>query len=137
MTRPADAIMELPMDTLSKFLAPAILLLLTLAFGVWLSLSGKPYNAILFNIHKLATLAAVVVLVIQLYRLLKGTPIQVPPIVLIILAGLCVLLLFFSGAMMSTGKLDYSMILSIHRKAIILLVIEVAGSIYLFIGRKI
>ena len=125
------------MDTLSKFLAPAILLLLTLAFGVWLSLSGKPYNAILFNIHKLAALAAVVVMAIQLYWLLKRIPIQVPPIVLIIVAGLCVLVLFLSGAMMSAGKPDYPMMLSIHRKAIILLVVEVAGTIYLFTGRKI
>ena len=125
------------MDTLFKFLAPALLLLLTLAFGIWLSLSGKPYNSILFNIHKLIALAAVVVTVIQLYRLLKGTPIQVPPIVLIILAGLCVLALFFSGAMTSAGKLDYPMMLSIHRKTIILLIVEVAGSIYLFTGRQI
>ena len=29
------------MDTLSKFIAPAILLLLTLAFGVWLSLPAN------------------------------------------------------------------------------------------------
>jgi hypothetical protein len=137
MTRPANAIMEFPMDMLSKFLVPGILLLLTLAFGVWLSLSGKPYNAILFNIHKLAALAVVVVMAIQFYRLLKGTPIQVPPIVLLILVGLSLLLLFFSGAMMSARKLDYAMMLSIHRKAIILLVIEVAGSIYLFTGRKI
>ena len=125
------------MDTLFKFLAPALLLLLTLAFGIWLSLSGKPYNSILFNIHKLIALAAVVVTVIQLYRLLKGTPIQVAPIVLIIVVGLCMLVLFFSGAMMSAGKLDYPMMLSIHRKTIILLIVEVAGSIYLFTGRQI
>ncbi len=137
MTRSADVIMELPMETLSKFLAPGVLLLLTLAFGLWLSLSGKPYNAILFNIHKLAALATVVVLGIQLYRLLKGTPIQVPPIVLIIVASLCMLVLFFSGAMMGAGKLDYPMLLSIHKKTIILLGIEVAGSIYFFTGRKI
>jgi hypothetical protein len=119
--------MELPMDTLSKFLAPAILLLLTVAFGVWLSLSGKPYNAILFNIHKLAALATVVVLVIQLYRLLKGTPTQLPPIILVIVVGLCGLVFFFSGTMMSAGKLDYPMLLAV----------EVTGSIYLFSGRKI
>lgn len=102
-----------------------------------MSLSGKPYNAILFNIHKLIALAAVVFLAVELYRLLKGIPLPVIPIILITVIGLCLLVLFFSGAMMSAGKLDYAMMLSIHRKAIILLVIEVAGSIYLFTGRKI
>ena len=124
------------MDTLSKFLAPAILFLLTLAFGVWLSLAGKPYNAILFNIHKLIALAAVLVAAIQLYRLLKGTALPVLPIVLIVAAGLCVLALFFTGAMLSAGKLDYPAMLAIHRTAIILVVIIIAGSAYLFTGRK-
>jgi len=77
-------------------------------FGVWLSLSGKPYNAILFNIHKLAALATVVVLVIQLYRLLKGTPTQLPPIILVIVVGLCGLVFFFSGTNDERPeKLDY------------------------------
>jgi hypothetical protein len=118
------------MGMLSKFLTPAILLLLTLAFGVWLSLSGKPYNGILFNIHKLIALTTVVVTVILLYRLLKGTPLPVLPIVLIFAAGLCVLALFFTGAMMSAGKLDYPAMLAIHRIAIILMVIVIAGSAY-------
>jgi len=124
------------MATPSKFLAPGILLLLTLVFGVWLSLSGKPYNGILFNIHKLIALSAVVVTGIQLYQLFKGTPIQVPLIVLIILAGLCVLALFFSGAMMSTGKLDYQLMLTIHRIALILITLVMAVTVYLLTGGK-
>ena len=125
------------MDTLSKFLAPAILLLLTLVFGVWVSLSGKPYNAILFNIHKLVALAAVVVTVIQLYRLLKGTPLQILLIVLLVAAGLCVLALFFTGAMLSAGKLGYPLMLAIHRTTFILLPILLAAMVYFLIGRKI
>jgi hypothetical protein len=125
------------MDTLSKFLAPAILFLLTLLFGVWLSLSGKPYNGWLFNIHKLIALAAVVLTVIPLYQLLKGSPIQVPWITWMIVAGVCVLALFFSGAMMSSGKLNYPLMLAMHRIALSLMVILVAGTVYLFTGRKI
>jgi hypothetical protein len=125
------------MDTLSKFLAPAILFLLTLLFGVWLSLSGKPYNGWLFNIHKLIALAAVVLTVIPLYQLLKGSPIQVPWITWMIVAGVCVLALFFSGAMMSSGKLNYPLMLAMHRIALSMMVILVAGTVYLFTGRKI
>jgi hypothetical protein len=36
--------------------------------GFWLSRSGKPYNGIIFNIHKLIALTAVVLFVITLYR---------------------------------------------------------------------
>jgi len=124
------------MNTLAKFAIPGILFLLTLAFGVWLSLSGKPYNGILFNIHKLIALGAVVVTVIQLYQLLKGTQIQVSPIILFIVAGLCVVALFFSGAMMSAGKLDYQVMLTIHRIALILITIVMAVTVYVLTGRK-
>ena len=134
--RPDKFISEFPVGTLSKFTAPGILLLLTLAFGVWLSLSGKPYNGILFNIHKLVALSAVIVTVIQLYQLFKGTQLQVSPLVLFIAAGLCVVALFFTGAMLSAGKLDYQMMLAIHRITLIFLAIVMALSIYLLVGRK-
>jgi hypothetical protein len=136
VTRPDKFIAEFLVDTLSKFIAPGILLLLTLAFGIWLSLSGKPYNGILFNIHKLIALAAVVVTAIQFYQMLKRTPLQMPPLAMIVIAGLCVLVLFFSGAMISAGKLDYQAMLTIHRAALILMLIMLAVPIYLFIGGK-
>ena len=128
--RPDKFISEFPVDTLSKFTAPGFLLLLTLAFGVWLSLSGKPYNGILFNVHKLIALAAVVVTVILFYQLLKGTTLPVFTIVLFIVAGLCVVALFFTGAMMSAGKLDYGMMLTIHRVALVLIVVAIGATVY-------
>lgn len=84
----------------------------------------------LFNIHKLITLAAVVITVIQLTRLLKGTALPLLPIVLIIASGLCVLALFFTGAMMSAGKLSYPAMLEVYRRVIILSVMLIAGSAY-------
>ena len=128
--RPDKFISEFPVDTLSKFTAPGFLLLLTLAFGVWLSLSGKPYNGILFNFHKLVAVGAVVVIVIQLYPLLKGTALQIFLTVVFIVAGLCVLTLFFTGAMMSAGKLDYGMMLTIHRVALVLIVVAIGATVY-------
>lgn len=136
MTRPDNTGKEIHLDTLSKFLAPGILFLLTLFFGAWLSLSGKPYNGIRFNIHKLIALSAVVVTAIQLFQLLKGTQTQIPLIVLIIVVGVCVVALFFTGAMLSAGKLDYNAMLTIHRIAIILTTLALAGMVYLLIGRK-
>ena len=36
----------------SKFLTPGIGFPVTLAFGFCMSRNGKPYNGILFNVHK-------------------------------------------------------------------------------------
>jgi hypothetical protein len=125
------------MDTISKFFLPGIIFLLTLASGVWLSSSGKPLNAILFNIHKLIALAAVVLLVIQLVNTFKSTHPQSLLIAMIVLAGVCVLALFISGAMMSIGIPAYALMLTIHRVAMALMTVSLAGTIYLLFGRMV
>jgi hypothetical protein len=119
----------------SNFIATGILFLFTLAFGVWLSRSGKPYNGILFNIHKLVALATVVVAAIQLFGALKGPASSVVVIVLLVLAGLSVIALFASGALMSAGKLDYAAMLTIHRIASPVLAFATALVIYL-LGKR-
>ena len=117
------------MDTISKFSLPLLLLfLLTLAFGFWLSKVGKPYNGALFNVHKLIALGAVVFAVIQISKTgVVGLPLL---LVAFIAVGLCVVALFASGALMSIGKLDYTLTLTIHRIALAVLVIAAGLVVY-------
>ena len=124
------------MDTLSKFVAPGILLLLTLLFGLGLSLSGKPYNGILFNIHKLVALGVVIVTSIQVYLVNKNLHPQAIVTALVIAACIGVVLLFVTGALMSAGKLSFQVMLAIHRVALFLTTFTVAGMVYFLIGRK-
>ncbi len=123
------------MDILSQFTLPGVAFLLTLVFGFWLSSSGRPYNGIIFNVHKLIALGAVVATVIQLSNTLKTANSLALVIVLLVLAALCVVALFASGALMSLGKLEYALVLTIHRVAPVLLVITMALAIYL-LGNK-
>lgn len=120
---------------LSKFLLPGIAFILTLAFGFWMSHVGKPYNGLLFNVHKLIALGAVVVTVIQLTKLLKGADALALIIVSLVVAALCVIALFASGALMSTDKLDYTLMLTVHRVAPVVLVVAIALAFYL-LGQK-
>jgi hypothetical protein len=117
---------------LYQFAVPSGLFILTLVFGFWLSHLGKPYNGILFNIHKLIALGAVVVMAIQMVKLLRGMEIQALVIVLLVVAALCVIALFVSGALMSAGKLEYNLMLAIHRVASFVLVAGL-GLVALFI----
>lgn len=123
------------METLSKFTAPGTGLALTLAFGFWLSKLGKPYNGILFNVHKLIALGAVVFAVLQVSKMMgiADAPLL---IIMLVLAGLCVVALFASGALMSMGKLDYALTLTVHRIALVALLIAVVLASYL-LGRNI
>lgn len=43
-------------------------------FGYWLSRSGKPYNALIFNIHKLIGLALGIFLIVTVYRTRQIAP---------------------------------------------------------------
>ncbi|MCS6994993.1 MAG: hypothetical protein NZP74_14345 [Anaerolineales bacterium] len=119
----------------SKWSAGNILFVLTLAFGFWLSNIGKPYNGLLFNVHKLIALGAVVLAVIQLTKIPNLlTPLSLVAVGLA-LAALSVLTLFVSGALMSAGKLDYALMLTIHRVGLATLVIGCALALAL-LGKR-
>ena len=123
-------------ETLTKFIIPGIIFLLTLVFGIWLSNSSKPYNGILFNIHKLIALVAVIVTTMQIYMILKGMESQSLVITLVIFAALCVVALFATGAFMSLEKLNYAIILAIHRVSSVLAIITMSTIIYLLTGKN-
>jgi hypothetical protein len=119
------------METASKFIIPAILFVLTLASGVWLSSAGKPLNPVIFTLHKLIALGAVVLTAIQIYNTFMSTPAQTLIIALVIIIGVCVVALFATGAFMSIGKNSYDLMLVIHRVALVLAPIAMAAAIYL------
>ena len=122
------------MEILAKFSTPGILFLLTLVSGFWLSSAGKPLNNIIFTIHKLIALAVVITIIIQLYNLHKVTDVHTLILLLIVFTGLCVVTLFATGAFMSVGKMNYAVLLTIHRVAPVLAVISMGAAIYLFPG---
>ena len=124
------------MEIASKFIAPGIVFLLTLVFGFWLNNSGKPYNGILFNIHKLIALGAVVATAMQIYNIFKVMGSQSPIVILVILAAICVVALFASGAFLSIGNLNYQLMKTIHNIAPVLMVIAMALTLYFLSGRN-
>jgi hypothetical protein len=124
-----------PMDTLSKFTIPGILFALTLAFGFWLSNAGKPYNGILFNIHKLIALGAVVYACWQFAQALKPIDLSGILIVLLVISTLCIIALFATGGLMSAKVLDYSLMLTIHRVAPVVLALALGSMAYLLINQ--
>lgn len=109
------------------YLTPATVFVTTILFGIWVSRSGKPYNGILFNIHKLVALAGVIISVIQLVRTFKA--VEPPPaiIALFVLAGMCVLALFISGAVLSASGSAPRTILLVHKAAMIGAIVLVAS----------
>ncbi len=123
------------MDAITQFTIPGIVFLLTLASGFWLSNAGKPYNGVIFNIHKLIALGAVIATVIQLSRVLNPADSLALAIAPLVVAVVCIVALFVSGALMSMGKANYGLLLTVHRLAPPLVAIAMALVIYI-LGRK-
>jgi hypothetical protein len=113
-------------NTPSNLILPGTLFLLTLVFGFWLSQRGKPYNGLLFNLHKLIALGAVVVMGIRLSKELNTGDSPVLILVLLIVSAVSIVALFASGALMSIGKQDYTLTLTIHRISLVTLAIALA-----------
>ncbi|MDL1910475.1 hypothetical protein FBQ81_07245 [Chloroflexi bacterium CFX6] len=123
------------METSSKFIVPGILFLLTLVFDFWLSRLGKPYNALVFNVHKLIALGAVIFAVLQAYNLLKGAGVQSVVVALVAVCIVCVISLFTTGAFMSIGNLPHAPLLTIHKIALTVLPLAAVSTIYFLIGK--
>jgi hypothetical protein len=119
------------MEIALKFLPAGVFYLLTLTFGLWLSHIGKPYNGILFNFHKLIALGGVILTFIQVVRIFKTTHTEALIIGLVVVAGLCVVALFATGAIMSIGKPDIAILKPIHQTALVLLPISMGATVYL------
>jgi cation transport ATPase len=125
--------MTLQMDTVNKFMMPGLVFLLTLASGFWLSKLGRPLNTIVFNIHKLIALGAVVAIAMQVFKLINSA--QALLIIGIFVAALCVVALFATGALMSMDKPAYDTFHMIHQVSMALLIVGLVGIVYLLANK--
>ena len=118
-----------------KIIIIGLLFLFTIVSGVWLSNSGKPLNTIIFTLHKLIALAAVIFTAIVIHNLLNIVGVENVILILIMVTGLFVLTLFLSGALLSLGKTVNDILLTIHKVIPILTVISIAVIMYIFVSR--
>jgi hypothetical protein len=122
--------------SITRIVVIGLLFLFTFIFGIGLSNSGKPYHSMLFNLHKLIALGAVIVTAVTIYHLRSDGEIKAFVWGAGVITGLLFLALFVSGALLSIGKPDHAVILAIHRVAPLLAVIFTALTLYLLVGSK-
>jgi hypothetical protein len=122
------------MNILNGFYLPIIGFVITVAFGFWVSKLGNPYNELLFNIHKLIALGTVIIASIKIFNAINGRSIQVLVIASLIFAGLSVVTLFVSGALLSSGNAKYKNLKLIHDIAPFVAALSLGGAFYLLAG---
>lgn len=121
------------MNIFKLMLLPGILFLVIIGFGLWVSKVGKPYNSLLFNIHKLIALGAVILTGIRVFNLDPINNFPYMAIILIALAVLGVIGMFATGAVMSIKDDVPRAALLIHRIFPAAILLSFSSAIYLII----
>ena len=117
----------------SKIIISGILILLLLVSGMWLSLLGRPLNTIVFSLHKIVAIAAVVLVILAVLNLTKGIDLRVPETWGIILSGLFLLLALVSGGLLSFESLVNNFTRMIHKLTPYLFVASIILTVVLLI----
>jgi hypothetical protein len=108
--------------------------LLLFLSGIWLSRAGKPYNTLIFTIHKLIGLAGGVFLIVTVYQTH-----QVAPLGLLEIAAIVITVLLFVGTVAAGGLLSIdkpmpAVVLRLHQFIPVLTVLSTAWTLYLLLG---
>lgn len=105
--------------------------------GYWLSRSGKPYSTIVFTVHKLVALAAIVVLGVTVYRINRAGALSAIEVLAAIVTSL-----FFLGTIATGGALSIpsdkampAIVHKLHQVTPYLTVLSTAVTLYLLQGR--
>ncbi len=115
----------------------ALLFLLTLGSGVWLSRSGKPYSTALFTLHKLIALATVVAIAMSVYNLYHTADARAGLAPAAVAAsGLLFVALFVTGALLSLEKPASEAVWRIHQVAPLLALGSSSTAIYLLLNGR-
>lgn len=124
----------------SKIAICGLLFLLSLVSGVWLSQSGKPFNGMIFTLHKLIALGTVIIIAVNVYHLYRAMDTRtLVALSVIVVSGLLFLALFISGALLSLiagallslEKPVLEAILKIHQVAPLLALVSSTATFYL------
>lgn len=118
-----------------KITGLGLLFLLMILSGVWLTHTGKPYSPVLFNVHKILSLAAVVLAGIQAYSLFRQASTGSLETTLLILAAVLFLILIITGGLLSEDLKVYDLLRSVHRITPVLAIVLTVVVFYLFLKK--
>ena len=115
----------------SRVIGTGVLFLFIFGSGVWLSHSGKPLNAALLAVHKLVSLAAVVLIGMTVNQLNRQAKMSAFEIGAGVVTASLFILTIATGGVLSTGKPVQAVILAAHKVAPLLTVLSTTATIYL------
>jgi hypothetical protein len=122
----------------------AVALIVTLISGVILSNAGRPYNSAIFSLHKLVSIAAVIVLGVSVYNLHQSGNMITLYALVFAATGLFFLALIVSGSLLSLVDAEMLTLnpaalratLIIHQITPLLVLVSSAASFYVLVSKQ-
>jgi len=124
------------MNFIANYTLAGLIFLLILGSGAWVGAVGRPYNTLLFNVHKLIALGGVIVTGLEVYRTLTALGVEAAPVALVALTVLSAIALFATGALMSIRSAADRRVLIIHRIAPAVALVSVVGLLLYLAGTE-
>ena len=109
----------------------ALLFVVIVLSGHWLSRAGKPYNVLVLAIHKLISLAAVILLVTTMVRSNRVGALSATALIAGVVSGLFFLSLIATGGLLSSELQTPAVVSKLHRVAPYLTILSTAVTLYL------
>ena len=116
----------------SKLIVSGILFLLMIITGVILSRSGKPYGTGLVTLHKLFSIAALVVVILAFVQQMKAAPNPLWTL-MAILGGVLFVAAIASGALLTGEKTMPDWISLIHKLSTPAIILVIGFAFYKFL----
>ena len=91
-----------------------LLFLMIIATGFWMSSGGKPYNSGIFTLHKLISVAAVVILTVITIKTHRASGLNGYELIAVIVTGILFLGTLVTGGMLSVDKAMPAIVLRMH-----------------------
>ncbi len=122
--------------TLSKMTITGVLFLFLFAFGFILSRAGKPYNALLFNVHKFIGLGLGIFLIVTLNRMHKTAPLTPVEIAALVVTAVLFAVTIVAGGLLDALKTAPQALKTIHHWLPYFTLASTATSLYLVLAAR-
>jgi hypothetical protein len=124
------------MSLQAKYITIAILFVIHFILGYVLSRSGEPYNTAILTIHKLASLAALVLIVLAAWQLRKETGLDSLAMAAVVITVILFVTTILTGGALSADLQTPGIITVVHKVFPYLTVISTVVTIYLLSFRS-
>jgi hypothetical protein len=118
---------------ISRIVSMSLFFIFIFLSGYWLSRSGKPYPMIIFTLHKLISLGALIFLSAMVYKIYQTTPLPTVQVIVIVVTGICFLIMMITGGLLSIEKSMPAVIHKTHQITPYLTLISVSLTLYLLL----